>query len=190
MPYVPCVPAWSTCPRAKRVPTSLFLRANVPIYVLTCQKRANFSTQRAKCRANFSFWRANVPKSVLNFQTFLLRNAKGNFYTLLLYKKFYITLDIIVIDMINIYEWYIKIVLYFISILHVILKESVQNFCFLKLFCSSVKNENTKRPAFYTLLVTRVFSNFPQLKQLNKIKNTCEYCDFLQLGSAWIGDPR
>ena len=86
--------------------------------------------------------------------------------------------------MINIYEWYIKIVLYFISVLHVILKKSVQNFCFLKLFCSLVKNENTKRPAFYTLLVTRVFSNFPQLKQLNKIKNTCEYCDFLQLGSA------
>ena len=53
---------------------------------LTCQRRANFS-----------FWRANEPKGVLNFQTFLLRNAKGNFYTLLLYKKFYIILDNIVI---------------------------------------------------------------------------------------------
>ena len=49
------------------------------------------------------------------------------------------------------------------------------DFCFLKLFCSLVKNENTKRPGFYTLRV-KVFLNFPQKKQLNKIKNTCEYC--------------
>ena len=49
----------------------------------------------------------------------------------------------------------------------------MKNFCFLKLFCSLVKN------GFYTLLVTRVFSNFPQLKQLNKIKNLREYCDLL-----------
>ena len=75
-------------------------------------------------------------------------------------------------------------------ILHVILKKSVQNIGFLKLFCSLVKNENTKRPGFYTLLVKRVFSNFPQLKQLNKIKNTCEYYDLLDLGSARIGDLR
>ena len=80
-----------------------------------------------------------------------------------------------------VYVSYRKIILYFISILHVILKKSVRNFCFLKLFCSLVKNENTKRPGFYTLLVTRVFSNFRQLKQLNKIKNTCEYCDLLEL---------
>ena len=51
-------------------------------------------------------------------------------------------------------------------------------FCFLKLFYL-LKNENTKRPGFYMLLVTRTFSNFPQLKQLNKIKNMCEYCDIL-----------
>ena len=78
------------------------------------------------------------------------------------------------------------IILHFYT--YVILKKSVQNFCFLKLFCSLVEKENTKRPGFYTLLVTRVFSNFPQLKQLNKIRNTCEYCDLLELGSAWIGD--
>ena len=59
-----------------------------------------------------------------------------------------------------------------------------------ELFCSLVKNENTKRPGFYTLLVTRVFSNFPQLKKLNKIKNTREYCHLLELGAARIGDPR
>ena len=44
--------------------------------------------------------------------------------------------------------------------------ESVRNFCFLKLLCSSVKNENTKRPGLYTLPVTMVFLNFAQLKQL------------------------
>ena len=43
-----------------------------------------FSTlvyQRAKRHANFSFLHANVPKGVSIFQIFLLRNAKGNFYT-------------------------------------------------------------------------------------------------------------
>ena len=74
-----------------------------------------------------------------------------------------------------------KTALCLISILHVILKKRVGNFCFLKLFCSLVKNKNTRRPSFYALLVTRFFSNFPQLKQLNKIKNTCEYCDPLEL---------
>ena len=62
-------------------------------------------------------------------------------------------------------------------------------FVFLKLF-ALVKFENTKRPGSYTLLVTRVFSDFPLLKWLNEIKNTCEYCDLLELWSAWIGDPR
>ena len=75
-----------------------------------------------------------------------------------------------------------KIVLYFISILHVILKKRIlKKFCFLNFFCSLVKNESTKRPGFYTLLVTRVFSNFPQLTQLNKIKNTSEYCYLFEL---------
>ena len=45
-----------------------------------------------------------------------------------------------------------KTVISFISILHLILKKSVQNFCFLKLFCSLVQNENTKTP-FYRLLL-------------------------------------
>ena len=34
-------------------------------------------------------------------------------------------------------------VLYFISILHVIPKKNVWNFCFLNLFCSLVRNEKT-----------------------------------------------
>ena len=67
-----------------------------------------------------------------------------------------------------------KIVIYLISVLYVILKKSVQNFCFLELFCSLVKNENTKGPGFYTLLV--MYRN-----KLNKIKTTCEYCDLLEL---------
>ena len=78
---------------------------------------------------------------------------------------------------------HIKIVLYFIYILHAILKKSLSNFSFLN-FCSLIKNENIKRLGFYTLHITRVFSYFQQLKQLNKIKNTCKYCDLLEVRSA------
>ena len=94
-------------------------------------------------------------------------NTQGDCYTLLIY-------IIVIHDVL-----YIRIVLYFISIYHIILNKCVWNFCFLELFCSSIRNENIKRPGFYTLQVTRVFSNFPQLKQLNKTKNTCEYSNFL-----------
>ena len=130
----------------------------------------HLACQSAKQRANFSTWRAKVPKGVPIFLTLILRNAKGNFYTLLLYKKFYIILDIIVI--------------------HVICKSVVHKNCIILHFYTSchfyisiLRNENIniKRPGFYALQVTRVFSNFLGLKQLNKIKNTCEYCDFLEL---------
>ena len=93
---VPCVPAWSTCQRVKLVATSHF---HVPMYQKTCQRAEGVSM----------------------FQSVLLQNAKGNFCTLLLYKKFSIILDIVVIHMICIYVSYIKIVLYFIYILHVVL---------------------------------------------------------------------
>ena len=83
------------------------LRANVPkacqLLIFTCKrvnKRANMACQRAKRRANFSTWCANLPKGVQIFQTLLLRNAKGNFYTLLLYEEFYIIHHIIVIHII------------------------------------------------------------------------------------------
>ena len=134
MPYVPCVPAWSTC-----------LCAKVAINMPTCQRCANYSTRPANvptaCQIlNFACqrakWRANDPKGVLNFQKFDLQNAKGNFYTLLLYKKFYIILDIIVLYIWYVYVSYIKIVLYFISVLHVILKKNVRNFCFFGTFLS------------------------------------------------------
>ena len=61
------------------------------------------------------------------------------------------------------------------SILNVILKKSVFFIKIIYIFLFLIK-----RPGFYTLQVTRVFSNFPQLKQPNKIKNTCEYCDLLE----------
>ena len=171
---VPCAPAWSTCQRACVPARFTYQRACVPkacqVLILTCQSAKNVPTchkacqcfnlscQCAKRRANFSTWRTNVPKSVPIFQTFLLRNAKGNFYTLLLYKKFYIILDIILIHIMCVCIVHINcIILYF-----------------LKLFCSLDGNGNIKTPGFYTLQVTRVFSNVPQLKQLNKIKNTCE----------------
>ena len=57
------------------------------------------------------------------------------------------------------------IILHFFTSCHI--KKSVRKL-FLKPFCSLVKNENTKRPGYYTLLVTRVFLNFPQLKQLKQ----------------------
>ena len=97
--------------------------------------------KRAKCLrcANISTWRDNVRK-VVPFQTVLLQNAKGNFHTLLLYEKFYILLDIIAIHTVCIS--YIKIMLYFISILHAVLK--CVEFFFLKLFYSSVKKQYQK----------------------------------------------
>ena len=84
------------CQRAKIEPTS-------NLYMPTCQTAChyfNLASQRAKWRANFSTWCANVPKGVPIFQTFLLPNAMGNFYTLLLYKKFNTLLDTIVIHII------------------------------------------------------------------------------------------
>ena len=53
--------------------------------------------KRDKRCAIFSSWRVNVPKSVPMFQTFLLRNAKGNLYALLLYKKFFFLYNKIII---------------------------------------------------------------------------------------------
>ena len=90
--YVPtCLRAnvSKACQRAKSVQNSHFY---VPMFQETCQ--------RAIRRANVSTSRDNLSKDVPIFETFLLRNAKGNFYTLILYKKFYIILDIIVIHII------------------------------------------------------------------------------------------
>ena len=102
---VPCVRTF-LCAKMVYVPTCQrcahfsFFRANVSINVPTCHMACNCFNlwcQRAKWCTNFSTRPVDIPKGVSIFQTFLWRNAKGNFYTLLLYKKFYILLDIIVI---------------------------------------------------------------------------------------------
>ena len=38
---------------------------------------------------------------------------------------------------------------------------------FFFFFCFLARNENIKRPGFYTLYITRIFSKFPKLKHLN-----------------------
>ena len=130
-------------------------------------------------RANVLTWRANVPKRVSIFQTFLLQYAKGNFYSLLLYKKLYILLDIIVIRTICISIVHKScIILHFYTSCHITFFH----------FCSLVRNKNMKRRGFYTLQVTRVFS--PQPKQLSNMKNTCKHCDIHELWSAWVRGSR
>ena len=60
---------------------------SVPIFKLdmaTCQTTCQF----------FILASQNIPKGIRIFQTFLLQNAERNFNTLLLYKNFYIILDI------------------------------------------------------------------------------------------------
>ena len=57
-------------------------------------------------RVNVSNWGASGPNSVPSFRIFLLRNRRENFSTLLSYKTFYITLDIIVIHIKGICKLY------------------------------------------------------------------------------------
>ena len=87
-----CVPAWFTCQRAcvptcqKRANFS-FLRANVPINVPTCHTTCEcfkLACQRVKRRAKFS----NIP----------LTKCYGKFLYFIIKKKFYIMLDLIVIN--------------------------------------------------------------------------------------------
>ena len=89
------------------------------ICVPTCLKATNFSFLRAIRRANVSTWCANVRNSMPIFPLGVATCQK----TYQLFK----------------YVSYIKIVLYFITILHVILKKSVWNFCFFIFFCSLVR---------------------------------------------------
>ena len=163
------------------------LRASV-VHVSTCQKRANFSFEGA----NVSI---NVPTCYPACQCFNSACQRAiwcaNFYTLLLYKKSYILLDIKVLNIICICIVNKNcIILYFYTSCHIKEKCGILLFYYFFLFSSLVRSYNIKRPGFYTLQVTRVFSNFPQLKQLSKIKDTCEYWDLHELRSAWIGDPR
>ena len=107
-----CVPACQRGLRTKVLACQRGLRANVPkayqFLIFTCQRASeranvpynvpvfqlnvpkcqkayqcfNLACQRAKRRVSVSTWGANVPKGVPIFQTFFLRNAKGNLYSL------------------------------------------------------------------------------------------------------------
>ena len=58
-------------------------------------------------------------------------------------------------------------ILHFYTSCHI--KEKDVEFLLFETFCSLIRNENIKKPSFYTLQVTRIFLNFPQLKkQLEK----------------------
>ena len=141
-----------TCLRASMVYVPTCLRDNVPkvcqFLIFMCQ-RAN---KRVIRLASVSIWRANVPNGVpifqlgvLNFHTFPLQNAKGNFYTLLLYKIFYIILDIIIIHPIGICIIHKScIVLHFYASYHIKEKCVEILFLFLLLFFSLFRNENIK----------------------------------------------
>ena len=147
-----CAPTRPTRQSAGAPP---FLRANAP---RVCQLII-FTCQRAIRGPSALTWRAKVPKGMPIFQT-LLRELSILYYYIK-NSTFYLILQLYIP---YVYVWYIKIVLYFISILHVMLKKSVWIFNFFKFFYFLLFSLKLKRPAFYTLQVRRVFSNFPQLK--------------------------
>ena len=123
-----------------------FLHAYVTINVPTCYTACecfNSACKRANGRVSFSTWRANVPKGMPVFQTFLSRDAKGNFYTLSLYKKLQILIDVIVMNIICIYIVNKNcIIVHFVTSCHI--KEKCLDFFFFFnyffLFCSLVRS--------------------------------------------------
>ena len=128
-----CIPAWFTCQRAKSVP-------NFHFYISTCQcaiRRANVLTWRAKVAKTCQFFNSACQRAKrrANFSNIPLWNAKGNLYTLLLYKKFYILFDIIVITIICI--CIVKktcIILHFYTSCHI--KEKCMEFFFFIIYLS------------------------------------------------------
>ena len=116
-------------------------------------------------------------------QFFKHSSCEGKFYTLLLYKRFYIILDIIVIHVICVCIVYENCIIFHLYTSCHIKEECVEFFYFYYLlrFCFLLRNESIKRPFFLYVTNKGVFSNFPQLKQVNKIRNTCKYCDLLEL---------
>ena len=120
------------CKRSKRVPTCQRAKG-VPIIQLgmwACQRRANFLPW---CTNRVPIFHFGVPKSMPNFQTFFSQNSQGNFYILLLYKKFYIRLEIIVIHIICICVVYGNcIILHFYTSAHI--KEKCAEFLFFETF--------------------------------------------------------
>ena len=146
-----CVSAGFTCQRACVLTCQKACQILVPINVSTCHMHANDST-----------WTPNISNGVSIFWAFLLRIDKQNFYNLLLYEKFYMILDVIVIYIICIGIAHRNcVILHFYTSCHV--KEKCLEFFFFIIFCYLARNENIKRPSFYSLQVTRAFSSFPQL---------------------------
>ena len=107
------VPTWSTCQRACVPAWFMCPRACVP----TCQKSVNFSFLRSiTCHksTNVLTWHANFSNG--------MRRKISEFYH---YVKNSTSYLISLLYISYVYVSYIKIVLYFISILHVVLKKSV-----------------------------------------------------------------
>ena len=163
--YWVCQIACHACLLRNVVSVPTYLRIS-GVYVPSCQKACqilvpiNIST--CHMRANDSTWTPNISNGVSIFWTFLLRIDKQNFYNLLLYKKFYMILDVIVIYIICIGIAHRNcVILHFYTSCHV--KEKCLEFFFFIIFGYLARNENIKRPSFYSLQVTRAFSSFPQL---------------------------
>ena len=151
-----CGPAWFTC-QCSCVPT--------------CQERGIVSFLRANVIYDVPIFQLGVPiwhtacliyqlglpmcQKHANFPIFLLQNAKGNFNTLFLHKNFtlYLISQVIYIYISYVYVLNIKIVLYFISILHVILKKSVWNYFFF-IISFLLFSENLKYKKTWFLYVT------------------------------------
>ena len=122
--------------------------------------------------------RANVVY-MPNFQPFLLQNVKGNLYTLLLYKKFYIILDIIVTLIICICIVHKNcVIIHFYASCRI--KAKGVEFCLLKIFCSLIRNKNIK---IWFLYVTSN-KGFLEFYTVKTTKQNKEYV--WVLWSSWI----
>ena len=107
----------------------------------TCQNLANFSTWCANVPNGVPIFHFGMPACQMTCQIFIHSSyemLRGFLYFIIIWKILHYTWYQSYAYDICIYVSYIKIILYFISILHVILKKSVRNFFFLKLFCSLV----------------------------------------------------
>ena len=125
------LPPWFTCLRV------------IVVYVPTCQERVNFSFLRANMPwpvHNVSSWRAKVPNRVPIFELGVstCQRAFSKHSSL---RYYYIRNSIIYVIwqlcISYVYVSYIKIALYFISILHFILKRNAEFFFFIIFFLFS-----------------------------------------------------
>ena len=161
---VPCVPVCQRglrgnalgCQRGLRANFSL-LRANVPINVPTCYT----ACQCFNSACQLAIWRASFSK--------VLRNAKWHFYTLLLYNKLYILLDIIVLNIICLYivnkNW---IILHFYTSCHI--KEKCVEFFFFLFFFVSSQKLKYKKTWFLYVASNKGFLEFSTAKTTKQNK--------------------